>query len=135
MRNDWIKLRALKALNPGRIARADDRRKVLRNLTLIIGQRITWLVTYDLSNPSGLPDAKYIAESSGRSVRSVKRDIRELRRFGYIRRALPGETCRVGKEEIQLRGEVCCWPYALSRSAMKLRARGRFRLPPEFGEF
>ena len=122
MRNDWIKLRALKALNPGRIARADDLRQVPMNLALTNGQRITWLVAYVLSNPSGLPDGKYIAERSGRSVRSVMRDIRELRRLGYIRRALPGDRCRLGEEEFQRRGEVCCIPV-LTKAQMLRRRR------------
>ena len=89
---------------------------------MTIGQRITWMVLAVRWNPSGLPDAKYVAELSGRSVRSVGRDIRELRRLGYIRRALPGDRCRVGEEEFQFRGEVCCIPV-LTKAQMLRRKR------------
>lgn len=129
MKKNWIKTRALQALNPAPIARLADFKKMPTNRGLSVSARNTWMVLCSRWNPTGLPDAKCVAELSGRTTQAVERDIRQLRERNYIRHTLPGEKYREPGEDIKLRGEVCCWPYALSRSAMKLRARGAFRMP------
>jgi hypothetical protein len=123
MKKNWIKTRALRALNPAPKARLADFKKMPTNRALSVSARNTWMVLCSRWNPTGLPDAKSVAELSGRSVQAVERDIRQLRQRGYIRYAVPGEKWRDAGEEFKMRGEVCCWPVASRKS------RGSFRMP------
>ena len=120
-KKNLIKLRTLQALNPAPKARLADFKKMPTNRALSVSARNTWMVLHRRWNPTGLPDAKYVAAQSGRTVRAVKRDIWQLRQRNYIRHAYAGEMYRVGGEEIKMRGEVCCWPVARRRSRLSYR--------------
>jgi hypothetical protein len=121
MKKNWIKTRALQALNPAPKARLADFKEMPTNLGLGVSARNTWMVLYRRWNPTGLPDAKSVAELSGRSVQAVERDIRQLRQRGYIRYAVPGEMRLDPGEESKMRGEVCCWPVARRKSRLVYR--------------
>jgi hypothetical protein len=115
-KKNMIKLRTLQALNPAPMARLADFKKMPTNRRLSISARNTWMVLHRRWNPTGLPEAKYVAELSGRTVRAVERDIWHLRQRNYIRHAFPGEMYRESGEEYKMRGEVCCWPVARRKS-------------------
>jgi hypothetical protein len=126
-KKNLIKLRTLQALNPAPIAGRAEFDTMPTNRRLGVSARNTWMVLHRRWNPTGLPDAKYVAELSGRSPQAVERDIWQLRQRNYIRHAFPGETCRVAGEEFKMRGEVCCWPVARRKS------RGVYRRPNFLG--
>lgn len=121
MKKNWIKTQALRALNPAPKARLADLKKMPTNCAVSVSARNTWMVLYCRWNPTGLPDAKSVAELSGRSVQAVERDIRQLRERNYIRYALPGEKWGDAGEEFKMRGEVCCWPVARRKSRLVYR--------------
>ena len=123
-----IKLRTLQALNPAAIAGRAEFDTMPTNRRLSVSARNTWMVLYRGWNPTGLPDAKSVAEQSGRTIRAVERDIWQLRQRNYIRHAFPGEMYRVAGEEFKMRGEVCCWPV------VRRKLRGVYRRPNLLGE-
>jgi hypothetical protein len=127
-KKNWIKIRALQALNPAPIAGRAEFKNMPTNRGLSVSARNTWMVLRSRWNPSGLPDAKCVAELSGQTAQAVERDIRQLRQRGYIRHTLPGEKYREPGEEFKMRGEVCCWPVA------RREWPGVYRRPNLYGE-
>ena len=126
MRINMIKLRTLHALNPERTARMEDFKNMPSNCALSISARITWMVLYRLSNPTGLHEAESVAERTGQTVEAAECAIQELRVKGYIRHAMSGEKWREPDEEVEWRGELCCWPVSRRKSE-----RSNLRLPPD----